>query len=149
MSETEQADETLRVALAMPAVAATIAEDALTAILILRLIPRPKSLTPAIQLTSIWASEDMAASRTRTMACIPRTSADSANDDAHQRLKEIVRVKEHFMYRAPKPSAPAAEDVLDVDNTRSVSCAPLLPVCGRVNRGLTMPGEAAPVDGDR
>jgi hypothetical protein len=32
-------------------------------------------------------------SRTRTMACIPRTSADSANDDAHQRLKEVSHVE--------------------------------------------------------
>ena len=45
-----------------------------------------RTLTPATQLTSIWASEDMAASRTRTMACIPRTSADLAlqrDDRAH------------------------------------------------------------------
>jgi hypothetical protein len=34
-------------------------------------------LSPA----QLWVSEHMAASRTRIMACIPRTSADLANDE--------------------------------------------------------------------
>jgi len=39
------------------------------------------ALNPA-QPPSIWVSEDMAASRTRIMACTPRSSADSARHQA-------------------------------------------------------------------